>query len=174
MENIITIIGSYSFCIMVIAHPVLTTLMEIEQITKLIIFGKQLDLRTIGIENLSITHPDIRAYVCIQPGNTGTFELKRITNASSPKSSPFQNSRPHVITRMSNDRFFTVNFQTTEKTIMYFDQSYLISELKQIENDLILWYEVFCINDNKDFVFLNIINLLKRKEKLELYLKQSH
>lgn len=57
---------------------------------------------------------------------------------------------------------------------MYFDQSYLISELKQIENDLILWYEVFCINDNKDFVFLNIINLLKRKEKLELYLKQSH
>lgn len=56
---------------------------------------------------------------------------------------------------------------------MYFDNDYLFSELTQIENDLILWYEVFCINDNKEFAFLNIVNLLKRKEKLEQLLTEG-
>lgn len=57
---------------------------------------------------------------------------------------------------------------------MYFNPDYLISELNQIENDLILWQETLDLHENKDFVFLNIINLLKRKEKLELYLSQLH
>lgn len=58
--------------------------------------------------------------------------------------------------------------------MIYFNPEYLNSELKQIEIDLILWQETLDLHENKEFVFLNIVNLLKRKEKLESYLKQSH
>lgn len=56
---------------------------------------------------------------------------------------------------------------------MYFDNAYLNSELKQIENDLILWQETLDLHENKKFVFLNIVNLLKRKSKLENLLTEG-